>query len=206
MTRADIPEVLALDRLSFAQPWSARAYHYEVCESDHSHMLILEEGTPGRGAGERWPGWGRWRRQGRRAPYRRLTGYGGLWVIEEEGHISTLAVQPWARGRRRGELLLTALIQRALNAGAQYIVLEVRVSNRSACALYQKYDFRVVGRRLRYYADHEDAHTMRLDFAGANKTRFHERRAALWQHFHERAGLRDEYTATPSFLLSARRR
>ena len=117
-------------------------------------MLILERSDAPLGASER-SGWRPWRL--RRAPSPHPAGYGGLWVIEDEGHISTLAVQPSERGQRWGELLLTALIQRALTAGASYIVLEVRVSNLIAQALYRKYSFAIVERRARYYADSEDA-------------------------------------------------
>ena len=135
-----------------------------------------------------------WR--GRAAPAH-PAGYGGLWVIEDEGHISTLAVQPSERGQRWGELILSALMQRALTAGAEYIVLEVRVSNQVAQALYRKYDFACVGRRRRYYADTEDAYTMRLDMDEAAQAIFQERRAALWRHFAALQGLEDRYTGAP---------
>ena len=194
MVAADIPAIVALDRLSFATPWSTSAFRHEVCDSNYSHMLILEEVTPP--PSERgWQQWRPWR------PRRHIPtqpgGYGGLWVIEDEGHISTLAVQPCARGRRWGELLLTALIQRALTEGADYIVLEVRISNLIAQALYRKYGFTTVDRRRRYYADSEDAFTMRLDLAAPSIARFQQRRAALWRQFAERQGLRDHYTGAP---------
>ncbi|MCY3835501.1 MAG: ribosomal protein S18-alanine N-acetyltransferase [Anaerolineaceae bacterium] len=200
----DIPAVVQLDRLSFATPWSTSAFRHEVLGSNHSHMLILERaGTSQRSsphtaasAGAREQrGWRAWWR-GRSQP-ENPTGYGGLWVIEDEGHISTLAVQPNERGQRLGELILTALIQRALAAGAGYIVLEVRVSNHVAQALYRKYDFTIAERRPRYYADSEDAFTMRLDLGDDTSIHFQKRRAALWQHFATRQGLQDAYTESP---------
>ena len=194
MRAADIPAVVTLDRLSFATPWSTSAFRHEVIGSDHSHMLILERADAPPGQSGR-PGWRPWRR-GRATPAH-PAGYGGLWVIEDEGHISTLAVQPGERGQRWGELILSALIQRAVTAGADYIVLEVRVSNQIARALYRKYDFACVGRRRRYYADSEDAYTMRLDMGEAARATFQERRAALWRHFAQRQGLEDRYTGAP---------
>ena len=204
MRAADIAAVVTLDRLSFATPWSTSAFRHEVIGSDHSHMLILERADAPLGQSERL-GWRFLRPQsagtrpwwrGRAAPAH-PAGYGGLWVIEDEGHISTLAVQPSERGQRWGELILSALMQRALTAGAEYIVLEVRVSNQVAQALYRKYDFACVGRRRRYYADTEDAYTMRLDMDEAARAIFQERRAALWRHFATRQGLEDRYTSAP---------
>ena len=142
MRPGDIATVAALDRLCFATPWSARAFRYEVCESDCSHMVVLARAAAETAGGV-------------------IEGYGGLWVIEDEGHISTLAVQPAARGRRWGELLLTAMIERARAGGAAYIALEARVSNRVALRLYRKYGFAIVERRPRYYADQEDAYCLR---------------------------------------------
>jgi ribosomal-protein-alanine N-acetyltransferase len=194
MIAADIAAVVALDRIAFATPWSASAFRHEVSRSRYSHMLILERERAGpseRESGRGRPWWSR--RRGGAGP----GGYGGLWVIEDEGHISTLAVQPGERGQRWGELLLTALMQRALVAGAGYIVLEVRVSNQIAQALYRKYDFAIGERRPRYYADGEDAYSMRLEPDAPALTRFQERRAALWGYFAERGGLQDRYTGAP---------
>lgn len=188
MVAEDIAAVVALDRSAFATPWSAAAFRHEVVGSNYSHMLILERSDAP--LSTRF-----WQR--RRGASQHPAGYGGLWVIEDEGHISTLAVQPSERGQRWGELILTALMQRALTAGAGYIVLEVRVSNQIAQALYRKYDFAIVERRPRYYADSEDAYTMRLDMDAPARARFQERRAGLWQHFAARQGLRDRYTGAP---------
>ena len=195
MRAADIAAVVTLDRLSFATPWSTSAFRHEVISSDHSHMLILERADAPLGQSER-PGWRSWRLN-RRAPPQHPAGYGGLWVIEDEGHISTLAVQPGERGQRWGELILSALMQRALTAGAGYLVLEVRISNQIAQALYRKYDFAIADRRPRYYADSEDAYTMRLELDEAARAHFQERRAALWRHFAARQGLEDRYTGAP---------
>ena len=177
MRAGDIATVAALDRLCFATPWSERAFRYEVCEADCSHMVVLERAArPGAGV---------------------IEGYGGLWVIEDEGHISTLAVQPAARGRRWGELLLTAMIERARAYGAAYIALEARVSNRVALRLYRKYGFAFSERRPRYYADREDAFSMRLELDARGSAEFAQRRAALRAHFAARRGLRDFYTGAP---------
>jgi ribosomal-protein-alanine N-acetyltransferase len=53
---------------------------------------------------------------------------------------------------------LLAFLDVAIDRGAHEATLEVRLSNLAARKLYEKYGFRPVGLRPRYYSDdHEDA-------------------------------------------------
>ena len=61
-------------------------------------------------------------------------------------------------GEGLGELLLLCMVDEAIARGANWLTLEVRVSNHSAQTLYRKYGFSVQGTRQRYYSDNnEDA-------------------------------------------------
>jgi ribosomal-protein-alanine N-acetyltransferase len=83
--------------------------------------------------------------------------YGGFWLMAGEAHISTIAVRPEWR-RRIGELLLVAMLDRAVELGGDLTTLEVRVSSVAAQSLYQKYGFAKVGLRSHDYRDRgEDA-------------------------------------------------
>jgi ribosomal-protein-alanine N-acetyltransferase len=76
----------------------------------------------------------------------------------DEAHVSTIASHRDWRRRGIGELLLVSMIDRVTEIGANYVTLEVRVSNLAAQALYRKYGFEVTGERRRYYSDNgEDA-------------------------------------------------
>src|SRR5690606_20053697 len=110
-----------------------------------------------------------------------VVGYGGLWYIAGEGHISTIATHPDHRGLGYGEILLAAMIQRAITLQAEYIVLEVRVTNTIAQNLYRKYEFEIFGTKPNYYRlDNEDAYDMRLDLTDkAMIARFKRRFAAI---------------------------
>jgi ribosomal-protein-alanine N-acetyltransferase len=89
---------------------------------------------------------------------KRILGYSGFWLIGEEAHITTLAVHPDFRRMHVGERLLVNDIIQARKVGADWITLEVRVSNESAQRLYGKYSFRSLGVRRNYYQDNsEDA-------------------------------------------------
>ncbi len=121
-------------------------------------------------------------------------GYGGLWNITDEAHISTIATNPDFRGQGYGELLLAAMVRRSVTLKSSYIVLEVRVSNSVAKNLYEKYEFKTVDVKRKYYrSDGEDAYDMRLDLEDKGMlSRFYERYAIL----HSRFAFNDHYTDT----------
>src|SRR3972149_5183660 len=136
MTAADIPTVLEIERRSFPTPWPRDAYTHEL---DHNRTAVYLVA----------------RRE------EAIVGFAGMWVVMDEGHITTIAVDPPARGQGIGERLLIALIDRASERGARWIQLEVRRSNVAAQNLYRKYGFRDVGVRRHYYSDNgEDALVM----------------------------------------------
>lgn len=161
MQIVDIPQVVAIDNVSFDPAWSARSYAYEISESSYSHMVVLE-----RSVEQPVPVWRRIFRgfYGQQEAQRQIVAYGGLWHIAGEGHISTIAAHPRWRGNGFGEIVLAGMIRRALTLDAEYVVLEVRVSNTVAQNLYQKYEFRTAAVKPRYYRNNnEDAYDMRLD-------------------------------------------
>src|SRR6185312_4759725 len=87
-----------------------------------------------------------------------IVAYGGIWLMVDEAHVTTFAVHPRYRRRRIGERLLLALLDLAVDRHAREATLEVRLSNLAARRLYEKYGFRPVGIRPRYYSDNnEDA-------------------------------------------------
>jgi ribosomal-protein-alanine N-acetyltransferase len=130
MTADDIPAVAGLEKRTFSDPWSARAFHEEVAAPGRRY-LVVEEGPS-------------------------VVGYGGVMVRSEDAHIMTLGVDPASRRRHLGTRLLLGLVEAALGAGARHLTLEVRPSNTAAIGLYEKFGFAAVGRRPRYYRD-EDA-------------------------------------------------
>jgi ribosomal-protein-alanine N-acetyltransferase len=179
MTLPDIPQVIPIDRLSFDLPWSENSYSHEISEANYSHMVVLEQDEPQSDATKGWRGWIT-RLNGQRQTTH-IVGYGGLWNIMSEAHISTIAVHPDYRGRRYGEILLAGMIGKAITLEAGVVVLEVRVSNTVAQKLYRKYEFQTVGVKARYYRNNnEDAYDMRLNLSRPGiLQRFAERVAAL---------------------------
>lgn len=185
MRLEDVMQVSGIERLSFPEPWPPDAYRQEVAENPRAHYVVVWR-TAAPVPAPRPSGWRAWLRlwRGRdHAPVARgpLLGFAGLWLLVDEGHVSTIAVAPGERGRGLGELLLVSLVERALALQASIVTLEVRVSNTVAQNLYRKHEFEEVGRRKRYYRDNgEDAYIMTvpaLDYG--YRARFEERKQAL---------------------------
>lgn len=87
-----------------------------------------------------------------------VVGYGGLMLVVDDGHITTLAVDPRWHRHRIGTRLLHTLAHVAIERGARNLTLEVRMSNEAAQGLYRSFGFAPAGVRKGYYAEsNEDA-------------------------------------------------
>lgn len=142
----DIPEVMRVEAQSFPLPWSRHAYLSELSNRSAAYYVARLDN--------------------------KIIGYTGMWVIMDEAHVTTIAVDPVYRRKKIGEQLLITLIDEAMVRGARRMTLEVRKSNYNAQALYTKYGFYSVGFRKGYYTDnHEDAAIMWTDDMFSSKFR-----------------------------------
>lgn len=132
MTAADIEAVLEIERLCFSDPWSREAFVSELSGQNPCVYFVAEE------AGS-------------------VCGYMGIWHILDEGHVTNVAVHPDFRGRGIGGALVEKTLEDGRQKGLTAFTLEVRVSNREAQRLYERYGFASVGVRKRYYQNDEDA-------------------------------------------------
>lgn len=138
MTQYDVAAVLRIEHVSFPSAWSAESYLREL-RNPTSYYIVA-----------------RWRGE--------IVGYAGMWVIEDESHVSTIAVRPDLRRGGLGEMLMRHLIGVARRRGTARMTLEVREANRVAQSLYAKLGFVVRGVIPRYYGDTgEDALVMAKD-------------------------------------------
>lgn len=133
LTRSQVPEIVALDRICMGGLWTAEAYMREI-DSSRSSLLALSIGD----------------RNSEPFHYK-IIGMACLWAIVDEAHLTLLAVHPDYRGRGLGELLLIGLLQDAIARKLEWATLEVNVNNSTALNLYYKYGFQVVGTRKGYY-------------------------------------------------------
>jgi len=131
MRHSDIEAVTRLEEVCQPLPWSANAYTTELNNPNAYYSVAKTED------GE-------------------LAGYGGIWVVMDEMHVTNIATNPRLRGRRVGERLLIVLIRAGIERGAIRATLEVRESNGVAHNLYLKYGFEDVAVRRKYYSDNQE--------------------------------------------------
>lgn len=138
MSLEDIPQVVAIDRVSFTLPWPETAFNYEVAENEASLTMVCEALYPD---GDR-----------------RIAGMIVVWLIVDEAHIATFATHPDFRRLGLARRLLAETLLVCIRAGMYSSTLEVRAANLAAQNLYLAFRFEEVGRRPRYYRDNnEDA-------------------------------------------------
>lgn len=125
MTRELVPQVAAMERTTFSEPWSEQSLYDAVKDEKYCYKLcVLDE---------------------------KVLGYAGLLVVGDEGQITNVAVSEEYRGRGIGTMLMNALAVYGKGRGVSGLFLEVRAGNTNAQRLYTKCGFLPVGRRKGFY-------------------------------------------------------
>ena len=138
MVPLDLAAVLRLERVCFPSSWTADSYLRELRNITSYYIVARYQGD--------------------------VIGYAGMWVIAEESHVSTLAVDPAYRRRGLGEAIMRHLMDIARARQATKMTLEVREANTGAQALYRKLGFEIQGLLPHYYGDTgENAYVMKKE-------------------------------------------
>ncbi|HEU4764750.1 MAG TPA: ribosomal protein S18-alanine N-acetyltransferase [Candidatus Eisenbacteria bacterium] len=136
LTVARLDEVLAIERVSFSDPWSREMFRSELMIGGGTYARLAE-------------------RDGA------LVGYLCAVLVADEAHVGNLAVDPSERRQGVAQLLLDDLVEAARSRGARRVTLEVRESNENARKFYYKNDFIDIAIRKNYYRNpSEDAIVM----------------------------------------------
>ena len=139
MDRSHLSGVADLEKLCFTTPWNEAMLEEELYNDTAS--FIVAQGENGE-----------------------VLGYAGLHVILDEGYIDNVAVRPEYRRQGIADQLLDVFC-RFGESPLRFLTLEVRPSNTSAVALYEKHGFKEAGRRKNYYTDPtEDALLLTKEF------------------------------------------
>jgi ribosomal-protein-alanine N-acetyltransferase len=126
--------VLELQTSSFSNPWSPDALRWELEHSPVSRLYVLKDadGT--------------------------AVAFCACWHLVDELHINSVAVAPALRRQGVASELMRGVLAKAREEGAVRATLEVRRSNESARALYERLGFQVEAIRPDYYTNpREDA-------------------------------------------------
>jgi ribosomal-protein-alanine N-acetyltransferase len=133
MKLTDLPTVMHVEELSFADPWSESSFVDELTTNDLAYYVVPEVGG-------------------------QVAGYAGMWVVLEEAQLTNIAIHPDFRGQGLGKATLVYLMELAKQLGSTKMTLEVRKSNKVAQHIYRCQGFSVMGTRANYYPNNgEDA-------------------------------------------------
>jgi ribosomal-protein-alanine N-acetyltransferase len=154
MREADVNTVQEIEREIFATPWPRNAYYRELASRASAHYVVLRhEGMDEVPSHFRLPDLDP-----------TLVGYGGMWRMYDEAHVTTIGVRRDLQHNGYGRILFAGLVQASYDMGAKWITLEVRTTNDNAMRMYEGFGFKVIGRRKGYYTDNgEDAIVMWSD-------------------------------------------
>ena len=125
LTAETIPGAAELEKLCFAEPWSASSLELLTKEGIGVGMVCRKDGI--------------------------VCAYGGMLVAVDEGQITNIATHPDFRRMGYGHAVVESLIKYAKNNRLDSISLEVRESNKAAIELYSSLGFKVEGKRKDFY-------------------------------------------------------
>ena len=125
MTSCHVPQVAALEKECFSDPWSQRSVASEL-ENPLALWLVWEEDG-------------------------KVLGYVGSQTVLDETDMMNVAVSAQARRRGIAQALVEALVIRLKQRGSRCLTLEVRASNAPAIALYEKLGFLRTAEKVRWY-------------------------------------------------------
>lgn len=131
--------VAHIEQDCFSEPWSLASIDAELHNSNAVYYVAAENGN--------------------------VIGYAGAHIILGEAYVTNIAVDKAFRGQGIGSLLMSALIKRCKSENCAFTTLEVRTSNTAAISLYNRFGFKTVGMRKKFYSKPtEDAYIMTLYF------------------------------------------
>ncbi|GIV04985.1 MAG: ribosomal-protein-alanine acetyltransferase [Fimbriimonadales bacterium] len=157
MTEAHLPEVMRIEREVFMPGWSEEAFRNDLRNPAALYLILRLNST--------------------------IVAYAGMWIVIDEAHITNVAVKPEYRGRKFAQRLIHRLLSIARERGCVKAFLEVRVSNTPAQKLYEKFGFRPVAVRAKYYDNFEDALIMWLE--GLDTPEYGQRLQTIEQEFRQ---------------------
>ncbi len=138
-TIEDAEDIYDIERFTFSTPWHIDSIEADLKDPSRRLYYVMEDDDY------------------------EIVGYAGSWLVADEGHITNVAVLEKFRGNGYGYELVQTLIRELFQRNMVSIFLEVRPSNTSAIAMYEKIGFSVIGQRKDYYhKPTEDAYIMSL--------------------------------------------
>ena len=131
-SEADLDGVLRVEAESFTNPWTREMLARELEPPTAARVYLL------------------------RLPAVPVAAFCSCWVVGDELHINTIAVDPARRRQGLGRALMEGVLADVAAEGVTRATLEVRRSNVAAQRLYARLGFEVAGQRRNYYTQPEE--------------------------------------------------
>jgi len=130
-----IDGIANIEKECFSTPWPKSSFEKDICKNKFAvYIVAVDDET------------------------NKVVGYGGMWHVVNEGHITNIAVSEKYRRQGIGEKIIENFEQICEENEMIGMTLEVRRGNQGAMSLYRKKGFRISGIRPEYYNDtKEDA-------------------------------------------------
>ncbi len=144
MSDADLDEVLHIEFLSYAFPWSKGIFQDCLKSGYDCRVMCIEQ---------------------------EIVGHAIVSAAAGEAHLLNVCLLRNLQGKGYGRLFVRQVVRRAKLLGAEQLFLEVRPSNKIALKLYGSLGFVQIGLRKDYYpsdSGREDAQVLVLPLAGAD--------------------------------------
>ncbi|MBX3660454.1 MAG: ribosomal protein S18-alanine N-acetyltransferase [Ramlibacter sp.] len=139
LTEERLDEVVRIEQSAYPQPWSRGNFSDSLRSGYQAQLLVADDA---------------------------ILGYFVAMKGVDEVHLLNITVAPPHQAQGWGRVMLDALAIWSRGQGAQWLWLEVRVSNARALRIYQQHGYRRVGERKAYYpapqGRREDAVVMSL--------------------------------------------
>ncbi len=126
-----IAQMAEIEKQCFKTPWSHDTLEKELYNPLANYFVVNEGET--------------------------VVAYIGYYKIFDEAHITNVAVAPPYQGRRIATELIEYTLDKMREQGIARATLEVNANNEKAIRLYEKFGFRLSGRRPKYYEGTDDA-------------------------------------------------
>ncbi|MBS4016467.1 MAG: ribosomal protein S18-alanine N-acetyltransferase [Candidatus Latescibacteria bacterium] len=131
MTSQDLDQIILIEKQSFKIPWQRSFFEYDL-KQNNRYCLVAKENDI-------------------------VLGYANAWHFADEMQLANIAVKKEQRKQGVGSRLLQEVVNIAQENQCQSIILEVRISNTAAQYMYEKFGFKSIFVRKRYYPDGEEA-------------------------------------------------
>ena len=133
--KSHIAGIFKVETECFSTPWSKASFEKEIKTNKFAvYFVAIDDVTD------------------------EIAGYGGMWRVINEGHITNIAVSEKYRRQGVAIKIIDEFEKFAVENDMIGLTLEVRRGNQPAMSLYRKMGFKIEGIRPEYYSDtKEDA-------------------------------------------------